>query len=97
MKWFAGGKERKDNALEILKDLYDSFSEESSEKQVKDLIAKYILEFKSPNRPVPYILNSFNLEISKCLRDNRIKLNSNQSQALKKIRQLSNIKYAYSI
>ena len=97
MKWFAGGKERQEAALKILVVLNDSLSDEMPEKPLKELIAKYILEFRSPNRPVPYILNAFNLEVAHCLRENQIELSKRQLQAFEKIRQLSNIKYAFSI
>ena len=97
MKWFAGGKERQESAFKILMTLKDSFSDELPERLLKDLIIKYILEFESPDRPVPYILSSFNLEVTNCLHENRIKLNEQQLQLFEKIRQLSNIKYAFSI
>ena len=97
MKWFAGGKERQEAVLKILVVLNDSLSDEMPEKPLKELIAKYILEFRSPNRPVPYILNAFNLEVAHCLRENQIELSKRQLQAFEKIRQFSTIKYAFSI
>lgn len=97
MKWFADGKKRSKKALEILNALHDSFSDNSDEKPVKDLIAKYISKLKSPRTSVPYILNAFNLEVAKCLRENEIQLSLEQSSRFKQLRELSNIKYGSSM
>lgn len=97
MKWFADGKERSKKALQLLNALYDSFSDNSDEKPAKDLIAKYISQLKNPRTSVPFILNAFNLEVAKCLRENEIQLSSEQSSKFKQLRELSNIKYGSPI
>lgn len=94
LKWFSGGKERSDNAIDLLVDLSKSLD---TRTQSYLIVTKYINELKSPNRSVPYILNSFNLEISKAIRKDNLKLDKDQSQILTKIRKLSNIRYGYNI
>lgn len=93
MKWFADSQERTQNALQILNALYSSFTE----KPIKDLILRYINELKAPHIPVPNILNTFNLEAAKCLRENSISLTAEQLSKFKRLRALSNIKYGSSI
>lgn len=97
MKWFADSQERAQNALQILNALYSSFTDNFTEKPIKDLLLKYINELKTPHIPVPNILNTFNLEAAKCLRENSISLTTEQLSKFKRLRALSNIKYGSSI
>lgn len=50
-----------------------------------------------PHIPIPNILNTFNLEAAKCLRENSISLTAEQLSKFKRLRALSNIKYGSSI
>lgn len=99
INWFSGGKEKSKNTIDLLIDLHKSFSDSDSysEKEVCELIKKYIRELKNPSYPVPYILNNFNLEFSKLLRIYKINLTDYQSNLLKCIRKVSNIRYGFNI
>lgn len=97
VNWFSGGKERADNTIDLLVDLYNSFSDNYLEKELCKLIKKYIEELESPTYPVPYILNNFNLEFSRVLRLYKIKLTDYQLDLVKKIRKISNIRYGFNI
>lgn len=93
MKWFAGNKERSVIATQILSELADSLNNSEADQAVKSLILQSLVELKSQKRPTIAILNSFNIEVSKCLLKNHIKLNKQQSDKLRQLRELSQIKY----
>lgn len=97
VNWFSSGKERADNTIDLLVDLYNSFSDNCLEKELCKLIKKYIKELESPTYPVPYILNNFNLEFFRVLRLYKIKLTDYQLDLVKKIRKISNIRYGFNI
>ena len=97
INWFSSGKERAESSIDLLIDLYKTFSDSSSEKDLCELIKKYIQELKNPTYPVPYILNNFNLEFSKLLRVYKVNLTNYQLNLLKRIRKISNIRYGFNI
>ncbi|WP_290033292.1 bacteriocin immunity protein [Ligilactobacillus cholophilus] len=94
LRWFSGGQERGNNAIDLLTKLAKVFDKNTQSYRI---IIKFIKELESPNKPVPYILSTFNLEIAKAIQQDDINLNNTQAQLLKKIREISNIRYGGNI
>lgn len=93
MKWFAGNKERSVNATQILNELADSLNNCEADQALKSLTLQFLAELELQKRPTITILNSFNVEVSNCLLKDHIQLNKQQSDKLRQLRELSQIKY----
>ena len=94
LRWFSGGTERCKNAIDLLECLSKSLDANSQSYIIVD---KYLKELKSPDRPIPYILSAFHLEMSKAIQQDNISLDKKQSQILEKLRKISDIRYGGNI
>lgn len=95
VKWFSGGKERKDKASELIQDLILDLKNSSNTKQLEQLLVSYKKELDEEKSSVPFILSRLNVSISKIISENNISLTKSQADILKKIRTLSHIRYGY--
>ncbi|WP_249341845.1 bacteriocin immunity protein [Streptococcus hyovaginalis] len=95
VRWFSGGKERKDNASELIQNLIFDLKKNSDTKQLEQLLISYRRELDEEKSSVPFILSRLNISISKVLSENDIVLTKSQKEMLKKLRALSHIRYGY--
>ncbi len=95
LKWFSGGEERRNEALIIMDNLLTLLDHHHGVQPLKDLLLSYAQELKSGGISTPFILSRMHIELSKVLMDNKIRLSEEQSELLKELRSLSNIRYGY--
>lgn len=95
IKWFSGGKERKNEAITILEGLIKDLDSETKNLPVQKVLSSYRKELIDEPSSIPFILSRMNIEISKVLVDNGIELSHSQSAKLKKLSSLSQIRYGY--
>lgn len=95
VKWFSGGKERKDKASELIQDLMLDLKNSHNTKQLEQLLVSYKKELDEEKSSVPFILSRLNVSISKIISENNISLTKSQADILKKIRTLSHIRHGY--
>ena len=91
LKWFSGGAERREKAIEIMEQLRDEMAQQPS-SNLEMVFNQYLKELKEDSTSTPYILNRFNLTISKVILENEIRLSQKQSEFLKELRTLSFIR-----
>lgn len=96
LKWFSGGKDRKEEAVTILELLIASHSKGKNPSQpfIK-VLRQYLDELQSNGTSVPLILSRRNLELASVLKEDEISLTSQESDYLKQLRAISNIRYGY--
>ena len=88
IKWFSGGKERREAALPIFEELIASMANDRKKEPLKALLVKYRQELKTSGTSTPFIFNQMNIELVKVMADN-------QSDLFKALQQLSAIRYGY--
>ena len=96
LKWFSGGNERAEQAIqlidELLRDLDDSSSHSDRLRTVLMNKEKAVIHKQAA---VPFILSRMNLEISNALLQNNILLTKQQSDKFEQLSSLANIRYGY--
>ncbi len=95
LKWFSGGSERRSQAIAILDDLIQDIKYDQQFIPLKKLLISYKNELKNDGTSVPYILSRMNTEISHVLIEQKLCLSESQSDKIKKLREISNIRYGY--
>jgi hypothetical protein len=95
LRWFSGGKERKNEAVIIIDELLVSLSEDSKYIPLKEFFLFYRKELESSGTSTPLVLSRMNVELSNILIENKLQLSDKQSEQLKRLRNLSNIRYGY--
>lgn len=95
LRWFSGGKERKNEAVIIIDELLVSLSEDSKYIRLKEFFLFYRKELESSGTSTPLVLSRMNVELSNILIENKLQLSDKQSEQLKRLRSLSNIRYGY--
>ena len=95
IKWFSGGKERREAALPIFEELIASMEKNKKKEPLKALLVKYRQELKTSGTSTPFIFNQMNIELVKVMADNHIVLSKEQSDLFKALQQLSAIRYGY--
>lgn len=90
IKWYSGGQERKKIALRLLVGLYKS----SDCEVLQDFFKRYI-ESLNNGVSVPFVLSTFNIELSSVLLKNKILLTKEQEEKVSELREMSNIRYGY--
>lgn len=95
LTWFAGGKDRGDEAISIIDDLLNSLNTDASRQPLQEVLIEFKDELEKRESAVPYILSRMNISISNALHKNEISLTEEQQSKLQKLTQLSNIRYGY--
>ncbi|RHE87369.1 bacteriocin immunity protein [Streptococcus anginosus] len=89
INWFSGGKERRDDAITIVDDLLSNLTN----PDLKKVLLSYREELKKQEIATPFILSRMNLALSQKLIEKNIRLPEAQSNQLKRLRNLLNIRY----
>ena len=95
LKWFAGGSERRCEAMTIINHLLEDIKDTPQLTPLKNQLVIYQRRLKDDGTSSPFILSQMNVDISHVLIDNKLILSENQSEQIKKLRELSAIRYGY--
>jgi len=95
LKWFAGGSERRCEAMTIIDHLLEDIKDTPQLAPLKNQLVIYQRRLKDDGTSTPFILSQMNVDISRVLIDNKLILSENQAEQIKKLRELSAIRYGY--
>ena len=95
LKWFAGGSERRCEAMTIIDYLVEDIKEVSQLTLLKNQLVIYKRRLKNDGTSTPFILSQMNVDISRVLIENKLTLSESQAEQIKKLRELSAIRYGY--
>ena len=95
LKWFAGGSERRCEAMAIIDHLLEDIKDAPQLSPLKNQLAVYKSQLKDGGTSTPFILSQMNVDISRVLIDNKLSLSESQAKQVKKLRELSAIRYGY--
>ncbi len=95
LKWFTGGSERRCEAMTIIDHLLEDINNTPQLAPLKNLLVSYKRRLKDDGTSTPFILSQMNVDISRVLIDNKLMLSESQAEQIKKLRELSAIRYGY--
>ena len=95
LKWFAGGSERRCEAMTIINHLLEDIKDAPQLSPLKNQLVIYQKRLKDDGTSTPFILSQMNVDISRVLIDNKLSLSESQARQIKKLRELSAIRYGY--
>ena len=95
LKWFAGGSERRCEALAIIDHLLKDIKDAPQLTLLKNQLVIYKRRLKDDGTSTPFILSQMNVDVSRVLIDNQLILSESQAEQIKKLRELSAIRYGY--
>ena len=95
LKWFAGGSERRCEAMTIINHLLEDINNTSQLAPLKNQLVSYKRRLEDDGTSTPFILSQMNVDISRVLIDNKLILSESQARHIKKLRELSAIRYGY--
>ncbi|MDU1217855.1 MAG: bacteriocin immunity protein [Streptococcus sp.] len=95
LKWFAGGSERRCEAMTIIDHLLEDLKAAPQLAPLKNQLVIYKKRLKDDGTSTPFILSQMNVDISRVLIDNKLSLSESQAKQVKKLRELSAIRYGY--
>ena len=62
---------------------------------LKNLLVSYKRRLEDDGTSTPFILSQMNVDLARVLIDNKLSLSENQAEQIKKLRELSAIRYGY--
>ncbi|MEJ1295633.1 bacteriocin immunity protein [Latilactobacillus sakei] len=95
MKWYSGGSERSEQAIITIKALLTDLQDASKGLALQTVLTTYQTELESKKASVPLILSRLNLAIANALQEDGLTLSVAQSEQVKALTALSNIRYGY--
>ena len=95
LKWFAGGSERRCEAMTIINHLLEDIKDTPQLTSLKNQLVIYKRRLEEDGTSTPFILSQMNVDISRVLIDNKLSLSEGQAEQIKKLRELSVIRYGY--
>ena len=95
LKWFAGGSERRCEAMTIIAHLLEDIKAAPQLTPLKNQLVIYKNRLEDDGTSTPFILSQMNVDISRVLIDNKLGLSESQAKQIKKLRELSAIRYGY--
>lgn len=95
LKWFAGGSERRCEAMTIIDNLLEGINNTPQLTPLKNLLVSYKRRLEDDGTSTPFILSQMNVDLARVLIDNKLSLSESQSEQIKKLRELSAIRYGY--
>ncbi|MCY7161470.1 bacteriocin immunity protein [Streptococcus lutetiensis] len=92
LKWFSGGKERREEAIRIIEELLLDLQTNDSATSVKKTLTHYLNEFKTNGTSFPFLMNCMSLELTDSVLQSNIHFTPEQSEKLKELRKLMEIR-----
>ena len=93
LKWFAGGSERRCEAMTIIDNLLEGINNTHQLAPLKNQLVSYKRRLEDDGTSTPFILSQMNVDLSRVLIDNKLSLSESQARQIKKLRELSAIRY----
>lgn len=88
LKWFAGGSERRCEAMTIIDHLLEDIKDTPQLTPLKNLLVSYKRRLEDDGTSTPFILSQMNVDISRVLIDNKLSLSEGQAEQIKKIKRI---------
>ena len=95
LKWFAGGSERRCEAMTIINHLLEDIKDTPRLAPLKNLLVSYKRRLEDDGTSTPFILSQMNVDLARVLIDNKLSFSESQARQIKKLRELSAISYGY--
>lgn len=95
LPWFAGGQERRQEALTLLDQLEKDLEGQRDTADLLKLLSTYEQELEQSRTSLPYVLSRLFVELSALLTKEQLTLTPSQKDCLDQLRQLSYIPYGY--
>ncbi|MFS8961118.1 bacteriocin immunity protein [Streptococcus mitis] len=95
LKWFAGGSERRSEAMTVVDYLLEDIKAAPQLAPLKNQLVIYKRRLKNDGTSTPFILSQMNVDLARVLIDNKLSLSESQARQIKKLRELSAIRYGY--
>ena len=95
LKWFAGGRERRCEAMTIIDHLLEDIKAAPQLAPSKNQFVIYKRRLKDDGTSLPFVLSQMNVDLARVLIDNKLILSESQAEQIKKLRKLSAIRYGY--
>ena len=95
LKWFAGGSERRCEAMTIIDNLLEGINNTPQLAPLKNQLVSYKRRLEDDGTSNPFILSQMNVDFARVLIDNKLSLSESQAEQIKKLRELSAIRYGY--
>ena len=95
LKWFAGGSERRCEAMTIIDNLLEGINNTPQLAPLKNQLVSYKRRLEDDGTSTPFILSQMNVDFERVLIDNKLTLSESQAEQIKKLRELSAIRYGY--
>ena len=95
LKWFAGGSERRCEAMTIIDNLLEGINNTHQLATLKNQLVSYKRRLEDDGTSTPFILSQMNVDLARVLIDNKLSLSESQAEQIKKLRELSAIRYGY--
>ena len=95
LKWFAGGSERRCEAMMIIDHLLEDIKDEPQLTPLKNQLVIYKKRLEDDGTSTPFVLSQMNIDLARVLIDNKLILSESQAKQIKKLRELSAIRYGY--
>ena len=95
LKWFTGGSERRCEAMSIIDHLLEDIKDVPQLTPLKNQLVIYKRRLEDDGTSTPFILSQMNVDISRALIDSKLILTESQAEQIKKLRELSAIRYSY--
>ena len=95
LKWFAGGSERRCEAMTIIDNLLEGINNTPQFAPLKNQLVSYKRRLEDDGTSTPFILSQMNVDLARVLIDNKLSLSESQARQIKKLRELSAIRYGY--
>lgn len=92
LKWYSGGAERGQIAMELISDLISRL-DSGKEQPLRELLFGFYREIKAQESSVPYVMNQMNIELAQCMLDNGIVLSEENRKLMKQLQTLRYIRY----
>ena len=74
LKWFAGGSERRCEAMTIINHLLEDIKDTPRLAPLKNLLVRYKRRLEDDGTSTPFTLSQMNVDISRMLIDNKLSL-----------------------
>ena len=95
LKWFAGGSERRCEAMTIIDNLLEGINNTPQLAPLKNQLVIYKRRLEDDGTSTPFILSQMNVDLARVLIDNKLSFSESQARQIKKLRELSAISYGY--
>ena len=95
LKWFAGGSERRCEAMTIIDNLLEGINNTHQLAPLKNQLVSYKRRLEDDGTSTPFILSQMNVDLARVLINNKLSLSESQAEQIKKLRELSAIRYGY--